>query len=106
MLLSFSQVKYIIDTVVTGLDRNPNRTFTYSEQGFFQRWYHEQDQSGRKLAQRLVADGQLSFVGGGWSQHDEGCPHYITMIDQMTLGHRFLKQEFNYTPRVGWQIGE
>ena len=36
--------------------------------------------------------------------HDEAAPHYIDMIDQTTLGHRFVKQVFNVTPRIGWQI--
>ena len=26
------------------------------------------------------------------------------MIDQTTLGHSFLKKEFNATPSVGWQL--
>ena len=90
-------VQYIIDSVVTGLARNSNRTFTHSEQGFFQRWFYEQDEERQQLARHLVARKQLSFVGGGWSQNDEACPHYVTMIDQMTLGHKFLKQEFYQT---------
>lgn len=36
--------------------------------------------------------------------HDEAAVHYIDMIDQTTLGHRFIKQEFGQTPRIGWQI--
>ena len=36
--------------------------------------------------------------------HDEATVHYIDMIDQTTLGHRFIKEEFNVTPRIGWQI--
>ncbi|KAK2992184.1 hypothetical protein RJ640_007352 [Escallonia rubra] len=36
--------------------------------------------------------------------HDEAALHYIDMIDQTTLGHRFIKAEFNITPRIGWQI--
>ena len=36
--------------------------------------------------------------------HDEAGAHYVSMIDQTTLGHRFLVEEFGYTPRVGWQI--
>lgn len=36
--------------------------------------------------------------------HDEAAPHYIDMIDQTTLGHKFIKQQFNVTPRIGWQI--
>lgn len=36
--------------------------------------------------------------------HDEAAPHYIDMIDQTTLGHRYIKEQFNLTPRIGWQI--
>lgn len=36
--------------------------------------------------------------------HDEATCHYIDMIDQTTLGHRFIKEQFNYIPRAGWQI--
>ncbi|GMQ09534.1 hypothetical protein CsSME_00052871 [Camellia sinensis var. sinensis] len=36
--------------------------------------------------------------------HDEAAPHYVDMIDQTTLGHRFIKEEFDVTPRIGWQI--
>ncbi|KAK6912904.1 Glycoside hydrolase family 38, N-terminal domain, partial [Dillenia turbinata] len=44
------------------------------------------------------------FGNGGMCMHDEAAPHYIDMIDQTTLGHRFIKQEFGVTPRIGWQI--
>lgn len=36
--------------------------------------------------------------------HDEATCHYIDMIDQTTLGHSKIKQQFNKTPRAGWQI--
>lgn len=36
--------------------------------------------------------------------HDEAAVHYIDMIDQTTLGHRFIKEEFEGVPRIGWQI--
>ncbi|KAJ0514209.1 putative alpha-mannosidase [Helianthus annuus] len=26
------------------------------------------------------------------------------MIDQSTYGHKFIKEQFNVTPRIGWQI--
>lgn len=36
--------------------------------------------------------------------HDEAAVHYIDMIDQTTLGHRYIKEEFGLIPRIGWQI--
>jgi alpha-mannosidase len=36
--------------------------------------------------------------------HDEAATHYIDMIDQTTLGHRFIKDEFGIIPIIGWQI--
>lgn len=53
---------------------------------------------------KLVAGGQVNFVNGGWVQHDEAAAHFVAMIDQTTRGHLFLKQTFNVTPTVGWQI--
>jgi hypothetical protein len=41
---------------------------------------------------------------GGWCMHDEATCHYIDMIDQTTLGHRFIKEQLNNIPRAGWQI--
>jgi alpha-mannosidase len=51
-----------------------------------------------------VARGQLQFINGGWSMHDEACTHYVSMIENTALGHRFLKDQFDYVPTVGWQI--
>lgn len=35
---------------------------------------------------------------------DEGTRHYIDLIDQTTLGHLFILDEFDQKPRVGWQV--
>ena len=43
--------------------------------------------------QALYAAGQLDFVNGGWCMHDVAAAHYVDMIDQTTLGHRFLKSK-------------
>lgn len=52
----------------------------------------------------LVSSGQLTFVNGGWVQHDEATSHFSMMIDQTTRGHDFLLREFNFTPSIAWQI--
>ncbi|KAL5724487.1 alpha-mannosidase [Ranunculus cassubicifolius] len=57
-----------------------------------------------RFIKQLVNSAQLEFINGGMCMHDEASPHYIDMIDQTTLGHRFIKQEFDVTPRVGWQM--
>eukprot|EP01126_Amoeba_proteus_P042431 TRINITY_DN4611_c0_g2_i1.p1 TRINITY_DN4611_c0_g2~~TRINITY_DN4611_c0_g2_i1.p1 ORF type:complete len:1005 (-),score=211.24 TRINITY_DN4611_c0_g2_i1:125-2698(-) len=36
--------------------------------------------------------------------HDEAGTHYVAMIDQTTLGHQVLLEEFGAIPKVGWQI--
>ncbi|GKV26020.1 hypothetical protein SLEP1_g35382 [Rubroshorea leprosula] len=71
---------------------------------FFQRWWRQQTNSTKIKVQELVQSGQLEFINGGMCMHDEATPHYIDMIDQTTLGHRFIKDEFGQIPRVGWQI--
>jgi hypothetical protein len=36
--------------------------------------------------------------------HDEANPSFVDMVDQTTLGHRWLKNEFDVTPKSTWQI--
>jgi alpha-mannosidase len=97
-------VKYILDTVVEELLKNPARKFVYVEQHFFQTWWVRQNAAVQASVKTLVANGQLEFLNGGWCMHDEAATHYLDMIDQTTLGHQFILQEFGVTPKVGWQI--
>ncbi|KAM7475796.1 hypothetical protein LguiB_023039 [Lonicera macranthoides] len=53
---------------------------------------------------KTVEQEHVSETNGGMCMHDEATPHYIDMIDQTTLGLRFIKEVFNVTPRIGWQI--
>lgn len=50
----------------------------------------------------LVKNGQLELINGGWSMHDEACPTYDDMIDNMMLGHKFIEENFGVKPRIGW----
>ncbi|KAK8672388.1 hypothetical protein V6N13_110760 [Hibiscus sabdariffa] len=97
-------VQNVLDSLVPALLADKNRKFIYVEQAFFQRWWRDQSELTQSIVKKLVSSGQLEFINGGMCMHDEAVPHYIDMIDQTTLGHRFLKEEFGVTPRIGWQI--
>ena len=99
-------VQYILNSVIPALQANADRKFIYVEQGFFQRWWRQQTDGMQQTVRGLLSSGQLEFINGGWCMHDEGATHYIDMIDQTALGHRYIKQMFNATPSIGWQIGQ
>ena len=59
----------------------------------------------QKLDLKVFNSCQMALSrNGGWCMHDEATTHYIDMIDQTTLGHRYIKEQFGKVPRIGWQI--
>ena len=50
--------------------------------------------------------GQLAFVNGGFSSHDEACPSFQDMIANFMVGGQFIAKEFGSEalPRAGWHI--
>ncbi|KAM4594230.1 lysosomal alpha-mannosidase isoform 1-T2 [Fundulus diaphanus] len=99
-------VQYILDSVVDQLVKNPDRRFIYVETGFFYRWWKQQSPSMQQTVKQLVNEGRLEFVNGGWCMSDEATTHYSAVIDQMTIGLRFLNETFGICgcPRVAWHI--
>ncbi|XP_060715118.1 lysosomal alpha-mannosidase [Tachysurus vachellii] len=99
-------VQYILDSVVSELQKDPARRFIYVETAFFYRWWKHQDEETRNIVTQLVEQGRLEFVNGGWCMSDEASTHYSAVIDQMTLGLRFLNDTFGHCgrPRVAWHI--
>ena len=129
ILLMLIDVQYILDTVVEQLLMNKERKFIYVEIAFFIRWWEEQtverqEQVGSclyayrnlmsnvygiwllKQVRELVRNGQLEFINGGWCMNDEATTHYTAIIDQMSLGLRFIEQTFGAEarPRIAWHI--
>jgi alpha-mannosidase len=101
-----SEVFYVIDTVIQNLLEDPNRKFIYVEIGFFARWWEEANPTKRENARKVVANGQLEFINGGWCMHDEASPLWTAMVDQTTRGHQFILKNFgkDASPRGTWQI--
>ncbi|TRY82085.1 hypothetical protein DNTS_024091 [Danionella cerebrum] len=99
-------VQYILDSVIDQLQKDPARRFIYVETAFFYRWWKQQSQSTRRIVTQLVDEGRLEFINGGWCMSDEATTHYSAVIDQMTLGLRFLNDTFGECgrPRVAWHI--
>ncbi|CAN0078829.1 unnamed protein product, partial [Ectocarpus sp. 4 AP-2014] len=104
--IAHAGVQYILDSVVSALEEDPERKFVYAEQAFLWRWWRQQARGGKASVRHLVSQGRLSFINGGWVMHDEAAAHYVGMVDQTHLGHSFLREEFGEEalPRVAWQI--
>ncbi|XP_025771568.1 lysosomal alpha-mannosidase [Puma concolor] len=99
-------VQYILDSVISSLLVEPTRRFIYVEIAFFSRWWHQQTNATQEVVRDLVRQGRLEFANGGWVMNDEAATHYGAIIDQMTLGLRFLEDTFGKDgrPRVAWHI--
>ena len=83
------------------------RKFSYVEQAYFQRWYETQPAALQMAVRGLVSSGQLQFLNGGWSMHDEANPTFVDMLDNTAVGHRNIADNFGVEalPRTTWQIG-
>ncbi|XP_049563066.1 lysosomal alpha-mannosidase isoform X1 [Orcinus orca] len=99
-------VQYILDSVISSLLAEPTRRFIYVEIAFFSRWWRQQTNATQEIVRDLVRQGRLEFANGGWVMNDEAATHYGAIIDQMTLGLRFLEDTFGSDgrPRVAWHI--
>ncbi|XP_064633968.1 lysosomal alpha-mannosidase-like [Lineus longissimus] len=99
-------VQYILDSVIVELMKDPSRRFIYVEVAFFYRWWNEQNDFIRHQVKQLVNEGRFEFILGGWCMNDEAATHYNAIIDQHTLGLKFLEDNFGECgrPRAAWQI--
>ncbi|KAF6169447.1 hypothetical protein GIB67_021450 [Kingdonia uniflora] len=95
-------VQNILDSVVEALLADKNRKFIYVEMAII--FSSSFNNVYGFTCMHFSNVGGMTKANGGMCIHDEAAPHYIDMIDQTTLGHRFIKREFGQTPRIGWQI--
>lgn len=76
-----ASVESILDSVVSSLLENEDRTFTYVESKFFSMWWARQNDAVRDSVRFLIANGQLSFVNGGWCMHGENSNHLTFCVE-------------------------
>ena len=99
-------VRHILDTVTETCTENPDRKFIWVETSYFAIWWKRTTPEKRDKWRRLLHRRQVEFIIGGWVMSDNAVTTYSANIDQMTVGHRFLKETFgDYgIPRIGWDI--
>ena len=84
-------VQYTIDTVVSELINNPSFKFTIVETAFLYRWWNNANTTMRTNLKWLITTNQIEIVNAGWCMSDEANPYYEDIIDQMTIGFRWVK---------------
>lgn len=99
-----ASVRDIITTVMAELIKDERRTFTQVEIKFFSMWWNEQNNTIKEEVRKLLNEGRLEFANAGWSMHDEACPIYEDMLNNMMYGNQWIYQEFGIVPKIGWHI--
>lgn len=99
-----TNVEVELTAIIDALVDNPKRKFSEVEIKFFSMWWDHQTEEKKDVVRGLVRDGQLEFINAGWSMHDEACPIYEDMVENMQIGHEFVLKNFGVKPRIGWQI--
>ncbi len=67
------------------------KRFIYAEVIYFSKWWKLQNETMRDTVRDLVRNGRFEFINGGWCVHDEATTNYADVIDQMSLGLRYVK---------------
>jgi len=83
-------VEKIISNVIHELQLNKDRKYMYVEMIYFSKWWTYQTEETQSIVRELIRNGQLELVNGGWCENDEATTHYADIIDQMTLGLRYI----------------
>ena len=99
------QTRHILDAMLKKLPENPSMKFIWAEISYLSNWWNTLTRESDKAeVKRLLANGQLEIVTGGWVMNDEASAHYFAVINQLTEGHEWLQKNLQYTPKSGWAI--
>lgn len=94
----------ILNNVYDFLNANSNLKFSWAESAYLSMWLDQYPEKKDGL-KRLISNGQLEIIGGGWTQNDEALPDFELVMNQMVDGYNFLKKELGIEKiKSGWQI--
>ncbi|XP_065180763.1 lysosomal alpha-mannosidase-like [Sycon ciliatum] len=105
-----NEVQWILDTGVQCMADSPcygtERRYTYVEMAYLYRWWNERPEPIRQRLRSIIQAGLLELNLAGWCMNDEATTFYTDVIDQMTEGALFVKDEIGdfASPNVGWHI--
>jgi alpha-mannosidase len=99
-----SEVSKILPSIIDSMVKDPTLRFNWAETGFLRRWWQDATELQKEQFHTLVRTNRIIFVGGGWVQNDESVTARDAMIEQVAIGHAWLLDVFNKTPRIAWQI--
>ncbi|XP_076463704.1 alpha-mannosidase 2-like [Babylonia areolata] len=99
-----SNAKLTLNNAVHKLAEHGNWRFIWSEMAFLARWFKEASSDQKLAFKKAVAGGQMEVVTGGWVMTEEACAHFAPMLDQLTEGHLWLKEELGVEPNSSWSV--
>lgn len=96
----------ILNSVSGELLKNKKRMFSVTEIALFKKWFEESNEVFKIIMKKFISEGRVELVNGGLVMNDEATTHYSDIIDQMTLGMRWINATFGpcALPRAVWQL--
>ncbi|KAG5682692.1 hypothetical protein PVAND_012027 [Polypedilum vanderplanki] len=94
----------ILDNIVRKLSEYKEMTFVWTEISFLDLWWQSATIEQKESFKKLVNDGRLEIMTGGYVMTDEANVHLYAMLDQLIEGHQWVKTYLNITPKIGWSI--
>eukprot|EP01156_Anaeramoeba_ignava_P007327 Anaeramoba_ignava/a351520_12.p1 GENE.a351520_12~~a351520_12.p1 ORF type:complete len:949 (+),score=295.63 a351520_12:14-2860(+) len=101
-----SNVSEILTNTMNDLIANPKHKFIYVENVFFQYWWKEQNEEMKSNVIKLIEKNQFEFVHGGYVMNDEAIVNYDMIINQMTIGHQWIKENIGdfAIPKIAFHV--
>ena len=91
-----SKTRDILNNLYDILQSDPVMKFCWAESAYLSMWLTEYPEKKQGI-KKLINEGRLEIIGGGWTQNDEAMPDFELVVRQMEDGYNFLRKELNIT---------